>query len=88
MRRAIDGRMRNSCESCSSRSATECSGLGGLDPPGRRVATIDWSLSYCNTKELHGASALADAEIAVPEEGLETLFGAYDENLKQLEALF
>ena len=27
-------------------------------------------------------------KIAVPEEGLETLFGAYDENLKQLEALF
>jgi phosphate starvation-inducible PhoH-like protein len=27
-------------------------------------------------------------KIAVPEEGLETLFGAYDENLKQLESLF
>jgi phosphate starvation-inducible PhoH-like protein len=27
-------------------------------------------------------------KIAVPEEGLDTLFGAYDENLKQLEALF
>jgi phosphate starvation-inducible PhoH-like protein len=27
-------------------------------------------------------------KIAVPEEGLETLFGAYDENLKQLETLF
>ena len=27
-------------------------------------------------------------KIAVPEEGLDTLFGAYDENLKQLESLF
>ena len=27
-------------------------------------------------------------KIAVPEEGLETLFGSYDENLKHLEALF
>ena len=27
-------------------------------------------------------------KIAVPEDGLETLFGAYDENLNQLEALF
>ena len=27
-------------------------------------------------------------KIAVPEEGLDALFGAYDENLKQLEALF
>ena len=27
-------------------------------------------------------------KIAVPEEGLATLFGAYDENLKHLESLF
>ena len=26
--------------------------------------------------------------ITVPEEGIETLFGSYDENLKHLEALF
>ena len=26
--------------------------------------------------------------ITVPEEGIETLFGAYDENLKRLESLF
>ena len=26
--------------------------------------------------------------IAVPEEGIETLFGSYDENLKHLESLF
>src|SRR5204863_9335215 len=26
--------------------------------------------------------------ITVPEEGIETLFGSYDENLKQLESLF
>src|SRR5438552_18836715 len=27
-------------------------------------------------------------KITVPEEGIETLFGSYDENLKHLEALF
>ena len=27
-------------------------------------------------------------KIAVPEEGLDALFGTYDENLKQLETLF
>ena len=27
-------------------------------------------------------------KIAVPEEGLETLFGSYDENLKHFESLF
>ena len=27
-------------------------------------------------------------KIAVPEEGVETLFGSYDENLKHLESLF
>ena len=27
-------------------------------------------------------------KIAVPEEGIETLFGAYDENLRHLESLF
>ena len=27
-------------------------------------------------------------KIAVPEEGIETLFGTYDENLKQLESQF
>ena len=26
--------------------------------------------------------------ITVPEEGIETLFGSYDENLKHLESLF
>ena len=26
--------------------------------------------------------------ISVPEEGIETFFGSYDENLKHLEALF
>ena len=26
--------------------------------------------------------------LAVPEEGIETLFGSYDENLKHLESLF
>ena len=27
-------------------------------------------------------------KITVPEEGIETLFGSYDENLKHLESLF
>ena len=38
-------------------------------------------VSVCNTDELM-------KRITVPEEGIETLFGSYDENLKHLESLF
>ena len=40
------------------------------------------------TKELRYPSATVMRKISVPDEGVETLFGSYDENLKHLESLF
>src|SRR5438105_11343060 len=39
-------------------------------------------------KELEPIAISAMRKIAVPDEGAESLFGTYDENLKHLEALF
>ena len=44
-------------------------------------------LSSCKHKEI-AATADSMKRITVPEEGIETLFGSYDENLKHLESLF
>ena len=43
---------------------------------------------YCASKSLYYKEIDAIKRITVPEEGIETLFGSYDENLKHLESLF
>ena len=62
-RRAVAGRRRSSCASCTSARCKRATNLSS-----------------------HANSAMT--QDSVPEEGIETLFGAYDENLKHLESLF
>ncbi len=46
------------------------------------------TVQSATTKEILGIAASAPRSIPVPEQGVDVLFGAYDDNLRLLEDLF